>query len=377
MRRALLIPPLKGEGRREAPGWGDSHRAGLFLGPHPARSARHPPPSGEGLRKMRRREFISLLAGAAAWPLAARAQQGEGVRRIGYLTLAPGPSARQSGAFEQGLRELGYTPGGNITIEYRWAAGRLERLPTIAEELVRLKPAVIVGASTPVVKALQNATKSVPIVIVHSADPVATGFAASLAKPGGNITGLSVVSIELAPKRIELLHELLPGIARVAFLAHGTDPAAGLFIKETQVAVDKVGLKLQPVVVKGPEGFKAAFSAMVRERADVVIVQPIFLQVGEYVQQILDLALKNRLPSVSDGEEFAARGGLMSYGASRSALFRRAATYVDRILKGTSPADLPIEQPTRFELGINLKTAKELGLSVPPALLARADEVIE
>jgi putative ABC transport system substrate-binding protein len=162
------------------------------------------------------------------------AQQAERIWRIGYLTLAPGPSTHQSGAFEQGLRELGYTPNRNITIEYRWAAGRLDRLPALAEELVQLKPDVIVGAPTPVVKALQNATNSIPIVIAHSADPVATGFAATLAKPGGNITGLSVVSIELAPKRIELLHELLPGIARVAFLAHGADPAAGMFIKESQ-----------------------------------------------------------------------------------------------------------------------------------------------
>jgi putative ABC transport system substrate-binding protein len=336
--------------------------------------------SGSLLRGVRndksRRTFLAGLAGVAALPLAAHAQSR--THLIGYLTLNSGPTQQQSGAFERGLQELGYRSGQNITIEYRWAAGRLERLAALAQELVELKPDVIVVAATPVVHAVRKATASIPIVIAHSADPVRTGFAASLSRPGGNITGLSVIATDLAPKRIELLRELLPGMARIAFLAHGADPAADLFMDQTQVAANRFGLRMQRVVVKGPEEFEQAFAVMVRERADVVVVQPIFLQAANQTRQIIELAAKHRLPSVSDfWEEFASRGGLMSYGASRADLYRRAATYVDKILKGTPPAELPIELPTRFELGINLKTATALGLTVPPTLLARADEVIE
>jgi putative ABC transport system substrate-binding protein len=327
---------------------------------------------------MRRRDFIAGAASAAVMPFAARAQDAVKPHRIGYLTLNSGPTPRQSGAFEQGLRELGYRPGQNVSIEYRWGAGRLERLPALAQELVQLKPDVIVVAATPVVVAVKNATTTIPIVIAHSADPVKTGFAASLARPGGNITGLSVIATELAPKRIELLRELLPNMARVAFLAHGADPAAQLFMDQTQVATDRFGLRMQRVVVRGPEDFDRAFSDMVRERADVVVVQPIFLQQREHTRRIIELAAKHQLASISDfWEEFAVQGGLMSYGASRADLYRRAATYVDRIFKGTPTGEIPIEQPTRFELGINLKTAKSLGLNVPPTLLARADAVIE
>jgi putative ABC transport system substrate-binding protein len=340
--------------------------------------------SGSALRASRndvsRRLFIAGIASAAtysvSWPLAARAQNRPHL--VGYLTLNSGPTPQQSGAFERGLQELGYRPGQNITIEYRWGAGRLERLEALAQELVGLKPDVIVVAATPVVHAVKKATASIPIVIAHSADPVQTGFAASLARPGGNITGLSVIATDLAPKRIELLRELLPGMTRIAFLAHGADPAAKLFMDQTQVAADQFGLSMQRVVVRGPEDFEHAFATMMRERADVVVVQPIFLQAPNQTRQIIELAAKHRLPSVSDyWEEFVSPGGLMSYGASRADLYRRAATYVDKILKGTPPSELPIELPTRFELGINLKTAKTLGLTVPLALLARADEVIE
>lgn len=328
---------------------------------------------------MRRREFLGAVgATTITWPLGARAQDIGKPRRIGYLTLASGPTPRQSGAFEQGLQELGYQVGQNVIIEYRWGAGRLERLAGIAKELVDSKPDVILVAATPVVQAVRNATNTIPIVIAHSADPVQTGFVASLARPGGNITGLSLLATELAPKRIELLREFLPSMVRVAFLAHGADPAAKLFMDQTQVAADQFGVRLNRVVVKGPEDFDHAFSTMVRERADVVVVQPIFLQARNQTRQIIDLAIRHRLPSISDyWEEFAAQGGLMSYGASRADLYRRAATYVDRILKGKPPGEIPIEQPTRYELGINLKTAKALGLTVPPTLLARADEVIE
>ena len=263
-------------------------------------------------------------------------------------------------------------------IEYRWAAGRLERLSALAQDIVELRPEVILVAATPVVHAVKNATKSIPIVIAHSADPVQTGMVASLARPGGNITGLSLIATDLALKRIELLRELLPALSRIAFLAHGADPAAKLFMDQTQIAADALGIRLQRVVVRGPDGFENAFLDMVRERAEVVVVQPIFLQTASQTQQIVDLAARHRLPSISDyWEEFAVRGGLMAYGASRSDLYRRAATFVDRILKGTPPAEIPIEQPTRFELGINLKTAKTLALTIPPTLIARADELIE
>lgn len=327
---------------------------------------------------MRRREFITAFGGVAAWTLATRAQEPDKRYRIGYLTLSAGPSSRRSGAFEQGLRDLGYRPGQNVVIEYRWAAGRLERLPVLAQELVQLKPDVILVATTPVVQAVKNATKSIPIVMAHSADPVQTGFAASLARPGGNITGLSLITTELGSKRIELLREVLPGVKRVAFLAHGVDPAAKLFMDQTQVAADRFGLQLQRVVVKGPEDFDRAFSDAVRERADAIVVQPIFLQSASQTRRIVDLAIQHRLPSISDtGEEFALQGGLLSYGASRADLYRRAATFVDRILKGTPPGEIPIEQPTRFELVINLKTAKTLGISIPESILLRADELIE
>jgi ABC-type uncharacterized transport system substrate-binding protein len=327
---------------------------------------------------IRRRELIALLGGASAWPLVVHAQGVGSLKRVGYLTLAPGPNARQSGAFELGLQELGYKLGHDLTIEYRWGAGRLELLPTLANELVGLKPDVIVVAATPVVQAVKNATTTIPIVIAHSADPVQTGLVSSLARPGGNITGLSLIATDLAPKRIEILRELVPGMGRVAFLAHEADPAAPLFVEQTRIAASKFGIRLQRVAVNGPEDFERAFADMVRERAEVVIVQPIFLQVSDHARRIAELATKNVLPSMSDYmEEFVAQGGLMSYGASRADLYRRAAAFVDRILKGASPGELPIEQPTRFDFGINLKTAKALGLIVPPSLLARADEVIE
>lgn len=327
---------------------------------------------------MRRREFIIVISGAAMWPLVARAQPRGKRYRVGFLHLASGPDPRQSGAFERGLQELGYVTGQNVDIEYRWAAGRMDQLPALARELVQLPCDVILVAATPVVQAVRNATKTIPIVIAHSADPVQTGFVASLAHPGGNITGLSLLATELAPKRIELLRELLPRMRSIGFLAHGADPAHRLFISETQTAAERYGLRLFPTIVRGPDEFARAFADVVREHCDVMAVQPIFLQTPSQTRQIIDLALTHRLPSISDyWEEFAVQGGLMSFGASRADLYRRAATYVDKILKGASPADLPIEQPTRFEFGINLKTAKALGLDVPAALLARADEVIE
>jgi putative ABC transport system substrate-binding protein len=240
-----------------------------------------------------------------------------------------------------------------------------------------MKVDVFVAEATPAVQAARNATKTIPIVMAAAADPVGTGFVASLARPGGNITGLSMMMPDLAGKRLELLREVLPGVAHVAFLAHGADPAHRRFLQETQVAAQKLGVQIQPVVVRGPDEFEGAFSAMVRERAGALIVQPFFVIVPEQRRRVVDLAARNRLPAISDFREFADAGALMSYGPHRPDHIRRAATYVDKILRGAKPADLPVEQPTRFELVINMKTARALGLTLPQSVLIRADHVIQ
>jgi putative ABC transport system substrate-binding protein len=315
------------------------------------------------------------LALSVLVPLFADAQQPKKVPRIGYLTIRSGPSEPEE-ALRQGLRDLGYVEGQNIIIEYRFAGGT-DRLPEMAAELVRLKVDVFVAASTPAVQAAKNATKTIPIVMAAAADPVGTGFVASLARPGGNITGLSLMLPDLAGKRLELLREVLPGVAHVAFLAHGGDTAYRRFLEETQVAAQKLGVQIQPVVIKGPNEFEGAFSAMVRERAGALIVQPFFVIVPEQRRRVVDLAARNRLPAISDLREFADAGALMSYGPHVLDQIRRAAAYVDKILKGAKPADLPVEQPTRFELVINMKTAKALGLTIPQSILIRADHVIQ
>ena len=305
-----------------------------------------------------------------------QAQQVKKLPRIGYLTLSGGTSAPEE-AFLQGLRDLGYVEGQNIAIEYRRAAGKTDRLRALAEELVRLNVDIIVARATPSVQAAKDATKTIPIVMAAAADPLGSGFIASLARPGGNITGMSNIMPELAGKRLELLREILPNLSRVAFLAHGGDTAHKLFVKEAQVAADGFRMKLQPLVIGGPEGIESAFSAMTRERAGALIVQPLFINNLGQGPKIAELAVKNRLPTASDGALFAEAGGLMYYGPDSLPLFRRAATYVDKILKGTKPTDLPVEQPTKFEFIINLKTAKQIGLTIPPNVLARADRVIK
>ena len=319
--------------------------------------------------------FLLALILAAVNPAEAQ-QQPKKPPRIGLLGLAAGP-ARPEEAFLQGLRDLGYVEGQNIIIEYRWAAGRTDRLPALAEELVRMKVDLIVVRATPVVQAAKNATTTIPIVIMSAADPVGMGFVASLARPGGNITGMSQMLPELAGKRLELLREILPELSRVAYLAHGGDSAHKLFVKQAQEAAKSFGMKFQPLVIGGPEEFEGAFSAMARERAGALLVQPLFINNLGQGPRIAELAVKNRLPTVSDGAPFAETGGLMFYGPDSLAVWRRAATYVDKILKGRKPADLPVEQPTKFELVINLKTAKQIGLTIPPNLLARADRVIK
>lgn len=325
---------------------------------------------------MNKRVVFFLLALILAAVKPAEAQQPKKVPRIGLLGLASGPTLPEE-VFLQGLRDLGYVEGQNITIEYRWAAGKVDRLPALVQELVGLKVDLIVVRSTPVVQAAKNATTTIPIVMMSAADPVGTGFVASLARPGGNITGMSAVMPELAGKRLELLREILPKLSRVAFLAHGGDPAHKLFVKDAQEAAATFGMKFHPLVIAAPEEIEGAFSAMIRERAGALIVQPLFINNLGQGPRIAELAVRNRLATVSDVNQFADEGGLMSYGANSRLVWRRAATYVDKILKGTKPADLPVEQPMKFELVINLKTAKQIGLTIPQSVLFRADKVIK
>ena len=251
----------------------------------------------------------------------------------------------------------------------------MDRLPVLAKELVDLKVDVIVVSATPSVQAAKNATGTVPVVMLGAADPVGVGLVASLSRPGGNITGVSLQSPELAGKRMELLTEIVPKLIRVAFLAYKPDPAHRLFV-EVQDAAEAMKMQIQPLIVENPGEIEGAFSKMVQERASALVIQPLFVGGLQQTKKILDLAGKHRLPTISDGTEFAEQGGLIYYGASRKELARRAAALVDKILKGAKPADLPVEQPTKFEFIINLKTAKQIGLTIPPNVLARADRVI-
>jgi putative ABC transport system substrate-binding protein len=316
---------------------------------------------------------IALLAA----PLTAGAQQAPKAPRIGVLH--PGARAAASqlvAAFKQGLREHGYVEGQNIVVERRFAEARAERLSDIAAELVRLKVDVIVTASDVGIAAVKQQTETIPIVMANSTDPVGTGFVASLARPGGNVTGLSNISPELSAKRLELLKEAVPGLSRVAIMWSPDVRGAVLDYKETENAARSLRLQLQSAEVSRADDFSRAFSALTIRRAEALIVagSPLtYINRG----QIASLAQKNRLPSMSTQREFADAGGLITYGPNLAEQWRRAATYVDKILKGAKPGDLPVEQPTKFELVINLKTAKALGLTIPPSLLRRADQVIE
>ncbi len=330
--------------------------------------------------QLRRREFITLLGGAAMWPLAARAQQQQAGKlpRIGFLGLTS-PSDRPSllDAFRQGLRELGWVEGQNIVIDYRYAEGRVDRLPDLAADLVRLKVDLIVSLGTQGVTAAKNATETIPIVMIAVRDPVDTGLIASLARPGGNVTGVSgYAGLETVAKQLALLNETVPKIRRVAILSNPGNAYHQLAIRELNVAARSSGVQLQLLEARGPNEFDGAFAAMAKERVGALLVvsDVIF---NNHRTRLADLAARSRLPAAYGVRESVEAGGLMSYGPSFLDLHRRAATYVDKILKGAKPADLPVEQPTKFELVINLKTAKALGLEVPPTLLARADEVIE
>ena len=325
-----------------------------------------------------RREFITLLGGAAAaWPLAARAQQSRKVPRIGVLLPGTAASfALRTKAFLEGLRDLGYVEGQTIAIEWKWGQDRAEGLPELAAELVGRNVDVIVTGGTPAAKALKSATGTIPIVMAIIGDPVAAGLVESLARPGGNATGFSIVAPDLSGKRLELLKEIVSEVSPVAVMLNTRNPQSQFELKEMQAAARAMGLQLHPIQISPEDKLEEAFAAMSRAsaRALIILTDPIFFSQR---RKIVDLATRSRLPAMYFFQEFAEEGGLMSYGPSDTDLYRRSATYVDRILNGAKPSELPVEQPTKFDLVINLKAAKALGLDISPMLLARADKVIE
>ena len=327
----------------------------------------------------RRRFLLSSLVGALAAPLAAEAQQPAGkVYRIGLLSNAAsnGPQPISEG-FRQGLREHGWVEGQNILIDYRFAENRNDRLPTLAAELVRLKVDIIIAMATPATAAAKNATRTIPIVMVGIGDPVGNGFVTSLARPGGNVTGstYSGAAMEIFAKQLELLVEAVPKVSRVAILSNPTNRNHPAWMKEIKDASRSLGVQLQLLEASGPNEFDGAFAAMARQRAEALLLLADSLFIA-HPTRLAALVAKYRLPTLGY-RELVEAGALVSYGPSLSDLGRHAATYVDKILKGVKPADLPVEQPTKLELVINLKTARALGLTIPPSLLARADQVIE
>jgi putative tryptophan/tyrosine transport system substrate-binding protein len=323
---------------------------------------------------MRRRDFIKGIVGAAtAWPLAGRAQQVKKIPRVGVLW--PNPPA----TFEfmrQGLTDFGYVEGRNIDFEFRWAEGRLDELPEMATELVHLRVDLIVTLAPPATLAAKNATQTIPIVFVAMGDPLASGVVASLARPGGNLTGTTRMISEMSAKHVELLKEAAPSVAKLAVLWNPANSSHQPALQAVNAAVRSLSLQVLPLEVHAPAELDNIFAAIIRERADGVlfIADPIFFI---QLNRMVDLAATNRLPAICNFVEFPKLGGLMGYASSISDEFRHAASHIDKILKGAKPADLPVEQPTQFQLVINLKTAKALGLEIPPTMLARADEVIE
>jgi putative ABC transport system substrate-binding protein len=324
---------------------------------------------------VKRREFITLLGGAAAWPLAARAQHAGKLPTIGFLSANPSIESQRVAAFVQRLRELAWIDGRNLAIEYRWAEGRNERNAESAAEFVRLKVDVIVTVGTPPTLAAKQATALIPIVFAAASDPVGTGLVASLARPGGNVTGLSVQTTDLAGKRLELLREVIPRLSRLAILANVGNPASVLDMSEAQGAARALGLEVTTSEIRRAEDISPAFDAL-KGRAEAVYVCVDAL-VNTHRIRINTLALAARLPTMHGLREYVEAGGLMSYGPNLPDLLRRAADYVDKILRGAKPGEIPVEQPTKFDLVINLTTAKALGLTIPESFLARADEVIE
>jgi putative tryptophan/tyrosine transport system substrate-binding protein len=322
---------------------------------------------------------FALCVTLFALSVSAEAQQAKKIPRIGYLgATSVSATSDRTEPFRQGLRELGYVEGKNIVIEWRSAEGKLDRLPALAAELVRLKVDIIVTSGPIPTRAAKEATVTIPIVMTQDSDPVANGFVASLARPGGNITGLSTLRPELSGKQLELLKEIVPKLSRVAVFGTSTHPGNAQTLKEVELAAKAFGVKLQYLDVLDPKDIETAFRAARKGRADAVL----FLVAGGVASsghrtQIVDLAVKSRLPVIYGVPEYVEAGGLMNYGVSFTDLDRRAATYVDKIFKGAKPADLPVEQPKKFEFVINLKTAKQIGLTIPPNVLARADKVIK
>jgi putative ABC transport system substrate-binding protein len=324
-----------------------------------------------------RRTLLFALGTAAVAPLKSFAQQQSGkIPLIGWLV--PGTQATQDllDAYRRGMRELGYVEGRNVETEYLYADGQIDRLPGHAATLVAHKVDIIVTAGTPGCLAAKQATTTIPIVFAVSSDPLSTGVVASLARPGGNITGLSLMASDLSAKRLELLQSLIPGFGRVAVLWDSSNPGMALRVSETQIAAKQLKIAFYDAGARDLDGLEASFAALSKQRPEAMVVTAEAFT-NRHRDRILDFIMRNRIPAVYEDGRFAQAGGLMAYGPSTPDLFWRAATYVDKILKGAKPADLPVQQPTKFELVINLKTAKALGLEIPPTLLARADEVIE
>jgi putative ABC transport system substrate-binding protein len=328
---------------------------------------------------MQRREFFSFATAIAVWPISAAAQTAN-TPRIGYLGYSSAAVDRKLlSAFRDGLRDVGYVEGKNVAIEERSAYGKLDRLPELAAELVRINVDVIVSPATPGALAAKQMTSTIPIVVAVMADPVRDGLVASLARPGANITGSTFLGPELIPKRLGLLKEVVPAATRVAVLWHPgvySEQTMTDMLDQTEIAARKLTVQLQLLGARGPDDFDAAFSAMIRDRADALLVFPSPMLYLEH-KRIVDLVTRNRLPAVYPWREAVDAGGLISYGANIPDMFRRAAVPVGKILRGAKPADLPVEQPTTFELVLNLKIAKSLGLEISPTLVLRADEVIE
>ena len=329
---------------------------------------------------MRRRDFITAIGSTAIagvmGPLAARAQQSGGTYRIGFLWHGPDGFADAIEAFRDGLRELGYVEGRNLIIEYRWAQSRPDRMRELAEELVRLKVDIIMAPSSIYTGAAKHATSTIPIVFMSHADPLGTGHVASLSRPGGNVTGLSLMMTETNVKGLELFKEAIPTLSHVAVIFDPATPSHAPGLKAVQAAGPTLGLRVLPLPVRSVAEFDGAFSAVARERADSVLVlsTPLFIAGAE---PLAEFALKHKVPSLFGPRHHVEAGGLMSYSPERTDLWRRSAIFVDKILKGAKPADLPVQQPTKFDLAINLKTAKALGITIPEAFLLRADKVIE